>query len=72
MSPPAARSRSRGGAGTAFGPHGKACAASFSTSYEKLVEATSRMERFVEQVCAEQESVPLQVNLLRRQPITFK
>jgi len=45
--------------GTAFGAHGKGhVRASFSTSYEKLVEATTRMEHFVEQICAEQESVP--------------
>ena len=38
--------------GTAFGPHGKGhVRASFSTSYEKLLEATDRMERFVAQVC---------------------
>jgi aminotransferase len=45
--------------GTAFGPHGKGhVRASFSTSYEKLVEATDRLARFVEKVCLEQESVP--------------
>ena len=45
--------------GTAFGPHGKGhVRASFSTSYEKLVEATSRMEKFVDQVRAENQSVP--------------
>ena len=32
--------------------------ASFSTSYEKLVEATNRMERFIDQVRAESETVP--------------
>ena len=45
--------------GTAFGPHGKGhVRASFSTSYEKLVEATNRMERFIDQVRAESETVP--------------
>ena len=51
--------------GTAFGPHGKGhVRASFSTSYEKLVEATSRMEKFVDQVRAENQSVPAQANRL--------
>ena len=37
--------------GTAFGPHGQGHArASFSTSYERLVQATDRMERFVDLV----------------------
>ena len=45
--------------GTAFGPHGKGhVRASFSTSYEKLVTATDRMERFVEQIRADAHSVP--------------
>ena len=45
--------------GTAFGPHGKGhVRASFSTSFEKLVEATSRMEKFVDQARAENQSVP--------------
>ena len=44
--------------GTAFGPHGKGhIRASFSTSYDKLVEATNRMERFADQVRAEGQSV---------------
>ena len=37
--------------GTAFGDHGKNhVRASFSTSYDKLVEAADRMERFVDTV----------------------
>jgi aminotransferase len=45
--------------GTAFGPHGKGhVRASFSTSYEKLVEATDRMEIFLNQVRKEQQSLP--------------
>ena len=44
--------------GTAFGPHGKGhVRASFSTSYEKLVQATDRMEKFVDQVRADTQSV---------------
>ena len=44
--------------GTAFGPHGKGhVRASFSTSYEKLVEATDRIEKFVDQVRADDQSV---------------
>jgi len=40
--------------GTAFGPHGKNhVRASFSTSYEKLVEATDRMELFLEILASE-------------------
>ena len=40
--------------GTAFGPHGKNhVRASFSTSYEKLVEATDRMELFLEVLASE-------------------
>ena len=40
--------------GTAFGPHGQNhVRASFSTSYEKLVEATDRMELFLEAVESE-------------------
>ena len=40
--------------GTAFGPHGQNhVRASFSTSYEKLVEATDRMELFLEAVASE-------------------
>ena len=40
--------------GTAFGPHGQNhVRASFSTSYEKLVEATDRMELFLETVASE-------------------
>lgn len=40
--------------GTAFGPHGKNhVRASFSTSYEKLVEATDRMESFLETLTSE-------------------
>ena len=31
--------------------------ASFSTSYEKLVEATDRIEKFVDQVRADDQSV---------------
>jgi aminotransferase len=43
--------------GTAFGAHGKGhVRASFSTSYEKLVEAADRMECFVESVSKEQVS----------------
>jgi aminotransferase len=43
--------------GTAFGAHGKGhVRASFSTSYEKLVEAADRMECFVENVSKEQVS----------------
>ena len=42
--------------GTAFGPHGKNhVRASFSTSYDKLVDATDRIEKFVESVQAEKE-----------------
>lgn len=41
--------------GTAFGPHGKNhVRASFSTSFEKLVEASDRIARFVEGVTSEQ------------------
>ena len=40
--------------GSAFGPHGKNhVRASFSTSYEKLVEATDRMELFLEILASE-------------------
>jgi aspartate/methionine/tyrosine aminotransferase len=43
--------------GTAFGPHGKShVRASFSTSYDKLVEAADRIERFVESVHAEKNN----------------
>jgi len=43
--------------GTAFGPHGKNhVRASFSTSYDKLVEAADRIERFVESVHAEKNN----------------
>ena len=42
--------------GTAFGVHGKNhVRASFSTSYEKLVEATDRIENFVESVNLEEK-----------------
>ena len=42
--------------GTAFGHHGKNhVRASFSTSYDKLVEAADRMERFVDTVTSEVE-----------------
>ena len=42
--------------GTAFGVHGKNhVRASFSTSYEKLVEATDRIENFVESVNSEEK-----------------
>ncbi len=42
--------------GTAFGPHGKNhVRASFSTSYDKLVEAADRIEKFVESVQADKE-----------------
>ena len=45
--------------GTAFGPHGRGhVRASFSTSYEKLVEATNRMERFVNQVRSDVQAIP--------------
>ena len=45
--------------GTAFGPHGRGhVRASFSTSYAKLVEATDRMECFVDKVRAECHSLP--------------
>ncbi len=41
--------------GTAFGDHGvNHVRASFSTSYEKLVEATNRMESFVD--CLDSEN----------------
>jgi aminotransferase len=41
--------------GTAFGEHGlNHVRASFSTSYEKLVEATDRMESFVD--CLDSEN----------------
>lgn len=37
--------------GTAFGPHGAGFVrASFSTSYERLIEASNRIERFVESI----------------------
>ena len=37
--------------GTAFGPAGSGyCRASFATSYERLVEACERIERFVDRV----------------------
>ena len=40
--------------GTAFGPHGSNhVRASFSTSYEKLVEASERIERFAESLASE-------------------
>ena len=43
--------------GTAFGPHGKNhVRASFSTSYNKLVEAADRIERFVESIHAEKNN----------------
>jgi aminotransferase len=43
--------------GTAFGPHGKNhVRASFSTSYEKLVEATDRIELFVEILASENKN----------------
>ncbi|MGJ3243625.1 MAG: aminotransferase class I/II-fold pyridoxal phosphate-dependent enzyme [Opitutales bacterium] len=39
--------------GTAFGPHGRGFVrASFSTSYERLIEATRRIERFLEKLKA--------------------
>ena len=45
--------------GSAFGPHGKGhVRASFSTSYAKLVEATDRMEYFIDQVRADNNSLP--------------
>ena len=44
--------------GTSFGPHGQGhVRASFSTSYDKLVEAAERMERFVESIHAETDNV---------------
>ena len=44
--------------GTSFGPHGQGhVRASFSTSYDKLVEAADRMERFVESIHAETDNV---------------
>ena len=44
--------------GTSFGPHGHGhIRASFSTSYDKLVEAADRMERFVESIHAETDNV---------------
>ena len=44
--------------GTSFGPHGQGhIRASFSTSYDKLVEAADRMERFVESIHAETDNV---------------
>ena len=40
--------------GTAFGPHGKDhVRASFSTSYEKLIVASDRIEKFVETITSE-------------------
>lgn len=40
--------------GTAFGPHGRNhIRASFSTSYQKLVEASERIERFAESLASE-------------------
>ena len=43
--------------GTSFGPHGKNhVRASFSTSYEKLVEATDRIELFVEILTSENKN----------------
>jgi aminotransferase len=40
--------------GTAFGPHGRNhVRASFSTSYEKLLEASERIERFAESLASE-------------------
>ena len=40
--------------GTAFGPHGRNhVRASFSTSYEKLIEASERIERFAESLASE-------------------
>ena len=40
--------------GTAFGPHGRNhVRASFSTSYEKLVEASERIERFAESLASD-------------------
>ena len=43
--------------GTAFGSHGKGrVRASFSTSYENLVEATDRMESFLERLASEGKS----------------
>jgi aminotransferase len=40
--------------GTAFGDHGaNHVRASFSTSYEKLVEATARLESFVDCLSSE-------------------
>ena len=42
--------------GTAFGEHGKNhVRASFSTSYDKLVEAADRIERFVDTLHSEAE-----------------
>ena len=42
--------------GTAFGQHGEGhVRASFSTSYEKLVEAADRIEKFVDAVDSESE-----------------
>ena len=42
--------------GTAFGQHGEGhVRASFSTSYEKLVEASDRIEKFVDVVNSESE-----------------
>jgi aminotransferase len=40
--------------GTAFGVHGRNhVRASFSTSYEKLVEASERIEHFVQSLASE-------------------
>jgi aminotransferase len=48
--------------GTAFGPHGKNhVRASFSTSYDKLVEAADRIEKFVESVQVDKEDAPAAV-----------
>ena len=44
--------------GTAFGPSGAGFVrASFSTSYKRILEATNRIERYAETVCAVNESV---------------
>jgi aminotransferase len=48
--------------GTAFGQHGKNhVRASFSTSYDKLVEAADRIEKFVESVQVDKEDAPAAV-----------
>ena len=46
--------------GTAFGPHGKGhVRASFSTSYEKLVVATDRIDKFLTQISKERQTLPI-------------